>query len=101
MLSGEVPPPPPPTPGPKLSSWAGLVEAGIVEAVHFDPFTGAVDVVYARDYLRVLRSLELLVVDPEIVGAVLIDDPIAFRNAIARALARSGSDSAPTESGVG
>src|SRR4051794_3535084 len=86
MFSGHMPEPPPPTPGPKLSSWAGLLEAGIVEAVRFDPFTGAVEVVYTAAYLRVLRSLDVLLVDPGFVAALLIDDPVAMRMFIERVL---------------
>lgn len=84
MFSGRVPEPPSPSTGPRLSTWAGLVEADIVEAVRFDPFTGVVEVSYTADYLRVLRFLGDLMVDAGFVGALLIDDPAAMGIVIRR-----------------
>ncbi len=86
-------------PTPRLSSCAGLVQAGVIESFQFDPFTGTVALVYARDYLRVLRAVDTPLVIEELAGAILIDDPVAFRTALDRAVAslseqgsRDGSD---------
>jgi hypothetical protein len=93
VFSGDVPDSPPPTPRPRLSSWTGLVEAGIVEAVRFDPFTGAVTVAYTREYMGLLRSVGVPSMEPDFIAALLIDDPVAVRLVIRRLSSRTAGSS--------
>ena len=75
-------------PGPRLSSVAGLQEAGILESFHFDPVVGLAGVVYTPDYLEILRSGVPAFLDPIFVAAMSIDDPIAMRIWVSATAAR-------------
>jgi hypothetical protein len=48
----------------RLSSPAGLKEAGIVESYEFNHFTGLVGVTYTPDWIRILKSGIGYLVDP-------------------------------------
>jgi hypothetical protein len=62
-----------------LSSWEGLIQAGIVSGVRFDPITGVVEVVYSSAYRAVLEDLGIPMLEAGFVAALLIDDPVAMR----------------------
>ena len=52
----------------RLSTLEGLIEADIVKSVVFNPFTGHVDVTYTPNWIRILRSGLILLVDPVLLG---------------------------------
>ena len=77
-------------PGPRLSSFSGLHEAGILNWIEFDPIDGLVSVMYAPAYRRVLQAGLNRCVDAAFVAAVILDDPHAMRRWIEAAAARLG-----------
>ena len=74
--------------GPRLSSYVGLHEAGIVNWLEFDPTDGLVRIRYAPAYERILRSGAAQFADPRFVAAVLADDPVGMWNWIEATAAR-------------
>jgi hypothetical protein len=74
--------------GPRLSTFAGLHEAGILNWIEFDPVDGLVRVRYAPTYRRILEAGMAKSVDANFVVAVLLDDPRAMLRWIEAAGAR-------------
>ena len=63
----------------RLSSLAGLQEAGIIDSFHFNPFTGFAGLVYTPNWMRILESGMVLLVDSAFSSAILADDLVAMR----------------------
>lgn len=88
--------------GPRLSSIAGLQEAGILESFYFDPVVGLAGAVYTSAYLQIFRSGLLQFGDPAFLGAVMLDDPIAVRIWVeataARLAGEGGTGGSPSRS---
>jgi hypothetical protein len=68
----------------RLSSLAGLEDAGIVQSFHFNPFTGLVGVVYTPNWVRILESDMTILVHADFGAAMLADDPVAMRSFVER-----------------
>jgi hypothetical protein len=73
------------------------MEAGIIEAFHFDPFTGLAGVAYTPHWIRILQSRLVLLVDPFFSAALLADDPVAMRMFVEREGTRLATEEAPAE----
>ena len=86
-----------PDPDRRLSSLTGLVEAGIVEAFYFNPFTGLAGVAYTSNWIRILRTGMVLLLDPFFNAAILTDDPVAMRMFVEREGARLEAEAASVE----
>jgi hypothetical protein len=97
VLSGRMDDQFAPDPDRRLSSLDGLIEAGIIESFHFNPFTGFAGIAYTQNWIRILQSRMVLLIDPFFNAAILVDDPVAMRAFVEREGARLTAESASTE----
>src|SRR5687767_6291033 len=81
----------------RLSSLDGLIEAGIIDSFLFNPFTGYAGLVYTPNWIRILQSRMVLLVDPFFNAAILDDDPVAMRAFVEREAARLAAEDASQE----
>jgi hypothetical protein len=85
----------------RLSSPEGLSNSGIVDSFTFNPFTGLVEVRYTADWVRILRSGRVLLVDPIFLAAVTADDQVIMRMFVEREATRLKSEAGTAETKPG
>lgn len=81
----------------RLSTLDGLIEAGIIEAFLFNPFTGYAGLSYTPNWTRILQARMMLAGDPIFNSAILDDDPVQMRAFVEREAARLAAEDAAQE----